>query len=230
MALGGGSGPLVTQDRAETYLSIYDYSILVFRMVTKTQEENAKFALAQWIESPNTTVLWEKKNAFGKPVFECNRAERPDLIIHSPRGDIAVEVKSATSMANVIDGMGQLLRYATGDLEFSYDGEKLNPVCYVLATECSPMGKLFAFEKKFVPRSEGKNYAAQQGQIPLNEYRYTHMALRTLWRFCDNEVRSHGWIWSRGMGFLLSGLLNSPNDISPMIQAKLAKTQYIRGI
>jgi hypothetical protein len=199
-------------------------------MVPKQDEEKVKYLLAQWIERPGIIVYWEKKNAFGKPVFECNKAERPDLIIKHPSGDIAVEVKSATSMANVIDGMGQLLRYAAGDFDFSYEGEELKPICYVLATECSPMGKLFAFEKKYVPRSEGKNYAASISQIPREEYRYTHMALRTLWRFCDNEVRSHDWIWSKGMGFLLSNQLNNPNDVSPMIQAKLAKTQYIRGI
>ena len=199
-------------------------------MVTKHEEEKVKYLLTQWIERPGITVYWEKKNAFGKPIFECNKAERPDLIVKHPSGDIAIEVKSANSMANVIDGMGQILRYATCDFEFSYDGKPLNPVCYVLATECSPMGKLFAFENKFVPRSEGKNWAASQGQIPLQEYRYTHMALRTLWRFCDNEVRSHDWIWSKGMGFLLSNQLNTKDDISPLIQAKLAKTQYIRGI
>jgi hypothetical protein len=199
-------------------------------MVTKQDEERVKFLLTQWIERPGISVLWEKKNAFGKPIFECNKAERPDLIIKHPAGDVAIEVKSATSMANVIDGLGQLLRYATGDFEFSYEGEELKPVCYVLATECSPMGKLFAFEKKFVPRSEGKNYAASNGEIPLQEYRYTHMALRTLWRFCDNEVRSHDWLWDKGMGFLLSGVLNNPNDISPLIQAKIMKTQFIRGL
>jgi hypothetical protein len=199
-------------------------------MVTKHDEEKVKYLLTQWIERPGITVFWEKKNAFGKPVFECDRAERPDLIIRHPSGNIAIEVKSANSMANVIDGMGQLLRYATGNFQYSYEGEDLRPICYVLATECSPMGKLFSFEKKYVPRSAGKDYASQTGQIPLQEYRYTHMALRTLWRFCDNEVRSHNWIWSKGMGFLLSNQLNSPNDISPLIQAKLARTQYLRGI
>jgi hypothetical protein len=199
-------------------------------MATKLQEERAKYLLAQWIEQPGISVYWEKKNAFGKPVFECNKAERPDLIVKCPSGDIAIEVKSATSMSNVIDGTAQLLRYATGGLEYSCEGGKLNPICYVLATECSPMGKLFAFEKKFVPRSEGKNYAASRGEIPLAEYRYTHMALRMLWRFCENETKTHNWPWSKGMGFLLSNVLNNPNDISPLIQAKLARTQYIRGI
>lgn len=199
-------------------------------MVTKTNEEKVKYLLAQWIERPGITVFWEKKNAFGKPIFDCNKAERPDLIVSHPSGDIAIEVKSAESMSNVIDGMGQILRYATCDFEFSHDGKPLKPICYVLATECSPIGKLFAFEKKFVPRSTGKDHAASMGQIPLKEYRYTHMALRTLWRFCDNEVKSHNWLWSKGMGFLLSNQLNSSTDISPLIQAKLAKTQYMRGI
>lgn len=193
-------------------------------------EERIKYALSQWIQTPQVKVFWEKKNAFGMPIFECNQAERPDLIIQHPRGDIAVEVKSANSMANVIDGMGQILRYATSDIKFSFEGEELYPVCYVLATECSPMGKLFAFEKKSVPRSKGKIYAASRGEIPLNEFRYTHMALRILWRFCDNEVKSHNWNWLKGMGFLLSGVLNNPNNITPLIQAKLAKTQYVRSI
>ncbi len=197
---------------------------------SKFDEERVKFLLAGWIEQPGIHVFWEKKNSFNKPVFECNKAERPDLIVEHPRGNIAIEVKSAMSMSNVIDGIGQLLRYATGDFEYSYGGRDLTPSCYVLATECSPQGKLFSFEKKFVPRSEGKIYAARMGQIPQQEYRYTHFALRIFWRFCDFEVKCHDWEWRPGMGFLLSDLLNSPNSISPLIQAKSGKTQFIQEI
>lgn len=71
----------------------------------------------------------------------------------------------------------------------------------------------------------------QRGELPYTEYRYTFLALRTLWRFAEYERDVHGWTWDVGVGFLLSNVLNPGNVIStPMIQAKIDKQQFIKVI
>jgi hypothetical protein len=196
----------------------------------RDKEEQVKFLLSNWI---GKGVYWEKKNTYGMPVFGCDQAERPDLLVVCPSGDVAIEVKYADSMANVLDGVAQILRYAQDGGRYFIESNtaEIKPTCYILATQFSIKGHLFEFEKKEVPRSVGKDFAAKNGELPLHEFRYTHMALRTLWRFAEYERDVHGWQWNVGIGFLLSSLLNNPKDIAaPLIQAKVNKQQFIRGL
>jgi hypothetical protein len=195
-------------------------------------EDRVKYLLSQWIEAPQIKVLWEKKNPFNKPIFESETLNRPDLLILHPEGDVAVETKYADSMSNVLDGIIQVLRYSQDKSIFYADGRVVVPNCYVLATQFSLKGHLFEFEKKEVPRTAGKDFAARMGELPLREYRYTHMALRLLWRFGEFHKKAYKWPWDVGIGFLLSSALNRPDDpiFKPLIQAKIDDQQFCREL
>jgi len=195
-------------------------------------EERVKYLLSQWIETPKIKVFWEKKNPFDKPIFESETLDRPDLLILHPDGDVAVETKYADSMSNVLDGIIQVLRYSQDKSILYVDEREIIPTCYVLATQFSIKGHLFQFEKKEVPRSEGKDYAAGMGELPHHEYRYTHMALRLLWRFGEFHKKVYKWPWDIGIGFLLSSALNKPDDpiFKPLVQAKTGDQQFCREL
>jgi len=197
--------------------------------MAKVDEEKVKAFLSNWIQGK---IFWEKKNNFGYPVFQCDTAERPDMLIINNGYPIAVEVKHAKSTGNVLDGVAQTLRYARDGLKFYVDHREIQPACYVLATQDSIRGCLFDFEKKTIPPSDGRDYAARMGEIPNTEYRYTFQALRSLWRFAEFERDVHGWNWNVGVGFLLSTALNNPEGpvFSPLIQAKIDKQQFIKVI
>jgi hypothetical protein len=197
--------------------------------MAKVDEEKVKSFLSQWIQGK---IFWEKKNKYGYPTFQCDTAERPDMLILINEYPVAVEVKHATNSSNVLDGVAQTLRYARDDLRFYVDHREIRPKCYVLATQCSIKGHLFDFEKKKIPPSEGRDYAASMGEIPGSEYRFTFQALRSLWRFAEFERDVHGWNWNVGVGFLLSTVLNNPTEPvnAPLIQAKIDKQQFTRVI
>lgn len=195
--------------------------------MAKVDEEKVKFILSDWIKGK---IFWEKKNEYGYPTFQCDHLERPDILVIRDKFSIAIEVKHASNLSNVLDGSSQTLRYARDNLTFYADHEIVTPDAYVLATQYSIQGHLFNFEKKKVPPSEGRDYAARMGEIPLSEFRYTFMALRDLWRFAEYERDVHGWNWNVGVGFLLSNILNNNMDITPMIQAKIDKQQFIKVI
>lgn len=197
--------------------------------MAKVDEESVKRILTEWIGKDR--VFWEKKNKFGYPTFQCDQLERPDLLVLNGDYPIAIEVKYYNKASNVLDGVAQTLRYARSDNVFYANHQIIDPVCYVLATQHSLEGKLFGFENKKVPSTSGKTHAAQRGELPYTEYRYTFLALRTLWRFAEYERDVHGWTWDVGVGFLLSNVLNPGNVIStPMIQAKIDKQQFIKVI
>jgi len=197
--------------------------------MAKVDEEKVKAFLSNWIQGK---IFWEKKNDYGYPVFQCDTAERPDMLILVNGFPVAVEVKHAVNSSNVLDGVAQVLRYARDGLTFYADHREIKPEAYVLATQHSIRGCLFDFEKKKIPSSEGRDYAARMGEIPNTEYRYTFQALRSLWRFAEYERDVHNWNWNVGVGFLLSTALNNPEGpvFSPLIQAKINKQQYIKVI
>lgn len=197
--------------------------------MAKVDEEKVKAFLSNWIQGK---IFWEKKNVYGYPVFQCDTAERPDMLILVNGFPVAVEVKHAVNSSNVLDGVAQVLRYARDGLTFYADHREIKPEAYVLATQHSIRGCLFDFEKKKIPSSEGRDYAARMGEIPNTEYRYTFQALRSLWRFAEYERDVHNWNWNVGVGFLLSTALNNPEGpvFSPLIQAKINKQQYIKVI
>ena len=167
-------------------------------------EKEVKEYLTIWLQHYPCEVIDESRfrTDYGK-----GGMKRPDLLVKSRIGSVLIEVKNADRDKNIYDSFFQILDYHRNIHTVTVDKhEKLDVTGFVVATQCSPKGRLFEFEtlKTFNTFSKKRKEAVDNCYIPRNEYDRTEMFTRLLWRGIMNDDR----IQQPFIGVLVSDELN----------------------
>lgn len=194
------------------------------------EEEAVKRQITTWLSSFGCGIYWEKDNEFDYPVFHAVKnskgtTEKPDLLIVKNGKNYMCEVKNADSNSNVYDSFPQVLRYASGEMEYFVNDEQIVPDGYLVATQNSIRGHLFdpkyELHIPFEEMGEGRKLAILKGELPRTEYTMTEQYTRELWRMsAEKNIPTR-------VGALLSECLNLNSSITPMIQYKHGKCQGV---
>ncbi len=213
-----------------SFLSTFALSAIVFGGTMEKRkildEESVKRLLTEWLEAfGGCRVLWEKKNSINKPIFAVKHGtlktnEKPDiLIITNDEKYYLCEVKDGRKKSNVYDSFPQILKYASGNFEYSIKGKVIKPDGFLVATQESTRGHLFSSicDAKIEHLSDGRKCAIERGELPQEEYCMTEEYTRLLWRMSENI----------GIDDLKIGVLLCNIDRIPMFQYKIGKQQGV---
>jgi hypothetical protein len=182
----------------------------ILRIKNADSEKSVKEALTTWLQHYPCEVIDESRF---RTDYGRGGMKSPDLLVKSNVGAVLIEVKNAVHDSNVFDSFFQILNYHNNINTVTVDRhEKLDITGFVVATQFSMYGRLFAFETR-IPYDKfrkGRQGGADRGELPRTEYDRTEMFTRLLWRGINSERPMF-------IGTLLSNVLNDAKDVTPMI-------------
>jgi hypothetical protein len=191
----------------------------ILRIKNADSEKAVKEQIIGWLRSYRCEVIDE--NRF-RTDYGRYGMKSPDLLVKSHIGAFLIEVKNAVHDSNIFDSFFQILDYHNNINTVTVDKrEKLDIKGFVVATQFSMYGRLFAFETRipYDKFGKGRQGDADRGNLPCTEYDRTEMFTRLLWRGINSERPVF-------IGTLLSNVLNDGKDVTPMIIGSKNKKQF----
>lgn len=189
-------------------------------------EEDVKKQLCGWIKPLGVEVLWENRSPPpGFKTFKTGYKKTPDLLFRFNDEVVLVEVKTATHNSNVYDAFFQILDYHKDIKTVTIGTEIATVTGFAVATQYSIMGRLFSYDAKseYEHFGLGRQYQADQGILPKNEYALTEMFTRLLWRGIKDGRDNEAFI-----GSLVSDLLNDGLPTPAIIASGHGKQFFMR--
>ena len=192
-----------------------------------TNETKVKQAVSNWLKSFGCEIWWEQKNKdYDYPVFKAIRGgigttEKPDILILTNGKYYMCEAKNAEHKSNVYDALFQTLRYATNKTKYFIDGNLIEISGFMVATQHSVHGRLFApeYDECITEFGEGRIYAIGRGELPQSEHIMTEQFTRVIWRGAKK------FECSQKVGVLLSDVLNNNMIPHPLFLYKQGMQQ-----
>lgn len=159
-------------------------------------EEKAEIILWDWLKTRSSHVqeiFFNRKNELNAPRFKTTGMnKKPDFLIKIDRGYgieyIALEIKFATSSRSVLDS-GKILdyyeNYYLGDTQYLINNQKVDIHHFAVATQNSPKGHLFNFERSiengWISNDAWRQFNIKYKLEPQYEYSETSKFQRNLW-------------------------------------------------
>jgi hypothetical protein len=202
-------------------------------------EEITEIILWSWIKTQSTNVLeiyFNRKNNINAPIFQTKGInKKPDLLIKINRGYgieyVAVEVKPTTSSKTVHDSskiLNYYKNYVLNKTEYYINSEKIFLNHFVVATDNSPKGKLFADDEVLVCNGVNsdshRKLISEWSLFPEFEYQRTSDYLRRLWaewRILKKEINQEKDLPSIGI------CISNPNKDSFVYLAIMNYNSYL---
>jgi len=190
-------------------------------------EKDTMLVLSNWLSNFNIKIWWNQKNNHNFPQFTTKSSKRSDLLMYANNKYYVIECKQADQKKKIYDAFFQLLNYSIDDTVYQIDDNPIRIDGYLLATENSINGHLFDVKYDILMTgndfSEQRQWAINDGQIPICEHSMTEMICRLLWRgISEYDIKYP-------IGVLLSDKLNN-SFITPMLLMKHGKFQYMEVI
>jgi hypothetical protein len=190
-------------------------------------EKDTMIVLSNWLSNFNIKIWWNQKNNHNFPQFTTKSSKRSDLLMYANNKYYVIECKQADQKKKIYDAFFQLLNYSIDDTVYQIDDNPIRIDGYLLATENSINGHLFDVKYDILMTgndfSEQRQWAINDGQIPICEHSMTEMICRLLWRgISEYDIKYP-------IGVLLSDKLNN-SFITPMLLMKHGKFQYMEVI
>jgi len=190
-------------------------------------EKDTMLVLSNWLSNFNIKIWWNQKNNHNFPQFTTKSSKRSDLLMYANNKYYVIECKQADQKKKIYDAFFQLLNYSIDDTVYQIDDNPIRIDGYLLATENSINGHLFDVKYDILMTgndfSEQRQWAINDGQIPMCEHSMTEMICRLLWRgISEYDIKYP-------IGVLLSDKLNN-SFITPMLLMKHRKFQYMEVI
>jgi len=178
-------------------------------------EEKIALQISNWLIQHGFDVYWNKKNNFGFDTFRTEGSQKkPDLFVRRSENphwwQTLIELKPSEGYdirkgAKILSYCDD---YVRGKIKYFVNEEEVRPKYFLVATECSPKGKLFSSDDTKKPmRVGGGRWRAAYiyKTLPKSEYTQTFGYVRELWaRWRDVFEREPGTC----VGVLLSDILD----------------------
>jgi len=181
-------------------------------------EKKVEIILGNWFKSYKIPRWFNRlSDGFDKKFTTKGSQKKPDMIILSNNKYYAIEIKDAEISRNVYDSnkiIKYMKDYCEGKISYYIDDQKINIHSFLIATQYSLQGKLFKDDDNLINPDEKWNEILKKwGNEPLCEFQNTKKFLRALWSFWRLTRNNN----DRGIGILLSNILDKKDDYSPRI-------------
>jgi len=172
--------------------------------------------LSYWLESTNDIEVYTpKKKGYAHGTFSSNSKHQPDLIASDKSKHYLIKYTGAENSRDVHDTAIRVKNYwqsiATGADTYSVNGAEVEIEAVLIATNYSPLGRLFSNKQNNDPlrtgRSDGAEDAAAKGFLPKTEHTCSESLIRMVWRFAEENIPEG----SCGIGALYSSRLDERN-------------------
>lgn len=180
-------------------------------VVQDLNEKEDTNQISKWLEADGWLVYWNCKNEYGWPVFNTKGISRkPDIVAIKNTVIVAIEMKSPTT-GHIIKGhkiVDYCINYINKKTQYFIEGKKLVVNKFLLATRCSPKGKLHEWDQTYRPIGKGRQKVLDKnlGLLPQNEFTGTYLTTRSIW---GEFGRRHKGVFDTEIGVLLSGCLDN---------------------
>jgi hypothetical protein len=177
-------------------------------------EEKAEIILWDWLITKNDgikKIYFNRKNQIGWKTFKVKGCqEKPDFILDTEKGYIAIEIKSSEKSKSILQSdkiIDYFKNYSENKTEYYVEDQKIKIKYFLVASDNSPKGFLFeneTFIDNLNSTSKSKSYVASLGLIPKQEGNRTFEFVRILWN-SYGKIRS-AYEEKCGLGILIADL------------------------